>query len=129
MLFGAATATHVAALVQWQSVAIAVASLTVLRMGPVALSLTGSGLDARSRLFIGWFGPRGLPSVVFALIANDALEGGPGAATVVATVATTVVLSVVGHGLTAPPLSAWLGRSARAHDPPGAPPPVPGFSP
>jgi sodium/hydrogen antiporter len=111
MLFGAATAAHVASLVQWQSLVIAVASLTVLRMAPVALSLTGSGLDLRSRLFIGWFGPRGLPSVVFALIANEALDGRPGAAMVVATVATTVVLSVVGHGLTAPPLSARLGRS------------------
>lgn len=120
MLFGAATAAHVASIVQWQSLVIAVASLTVLRVAPVALSLAGSGLDLRSRLFIGWFGPRGLPSVVFALIANDALNGRPGAATVVATVATTVVLSVVAHGLTAPPLSASLGRWAGSRPPPGA---------
>lgn len=58
--------------------------------------------------------------MVFALIANDALDGRSGAATVVVTVATTVVLSVVGHGLTAPPLSASLGRWARSHPPPDA---------
>ena len=117
MLFGAATATYLSALVQWQTLAVAIASLTVLRMAPVALSLTGSGLDVRSLLFVGWFGPRGLPSVVFALIANDALAGQPGAATVVATIAATVVLSVLAHGLTAPPLSAAYGAWARRRAP------------
>ncbi len=117
MLFGAATATYLSALVHWQTVVVAVASLTVLRIAPVALSLTGSGLDLRSLLFLGWFGPRGLPSVVFALIANDALAGQPGAATVVATIAATVVLSVLAHGLTAPPLSAAYGDWVRRRAP------------
>ncbi len=109
MLFGAATAGHVAALVQWQTVVVAVASLTVLRMVPVAVSLAGAGLDRHAVVFVGWFGPRGLPCVVFALIADDALAGRPGAATTVATIATAVVLSVLAHGLTAPPLSAAYG--------------------
>ncbi|QDO89405.1 hypothetical protein FNH13_14595 [Ornithinimicrobium ciconiae] len=77
---------------------------------------TGSGLRRPTLAFVGWFGPRGLPSVVFALIANDALNGQPGAATVVATTAATVLLSVLAHGLTAPPFSAaygaWVRRTA-----------------
>lgn len=113
MLFGAATSTHLAELVHWQSVLIAVASLTLLRMAPVALSLAGLGLGVRSSLFVGWFGPRGLPSVVFALIASDALGNRSGAATLVATIAATVTLSVLAHGLTAPPMSAAYGAWAR----------------
>ncbi|WP_426244822.1 cation:proton antiporter [Nocardioides sp. LHG3406-4] len=116
MLFGAATATYLASLVHWRTLLVAVLSLTVLRMAPVALSLAGSGIRGPTRLFVGWFGPRGLPSVVFALIANDALVGWPGADTVVATIAAAVVISVLAHGLTAPPWSesyaAWARRTA-----------------
>ena len=82
----------------------AVASLTIIRMLPVALSLVRSGLDRPSVVFIGWFGPRGLASVVFALLAIEEL--GPTAPEVrraVATVAWTVLLSVVLHGITARP--------------------------
>ena len=51
----------------------ALLSLTAVRLGPVALSLLGSGLDRRTVLFVGWFGPRGLASVVFALLAIEEL--------------------------------------------------------
>jgi NhaP-type Na+/H+ or K+/H+ antiporter len=80
----------------------ALASLTIVRMLPVALSMVGSGLDRPTVLFIGWFGPRGLASVVFALLAIEQLgEASPEAGRVVATVALTVLLSVVLHGVTA----------------------------
>ena len=60
-----------------------VLALTVLRMVPVALALAGSGLDRATVFFVGWFGPRGLASVVFGLIAVDSLapaqiQGGAG---------------------------------------------------
>ena len=51
--------------------AYALLSLTVVRMLPVALALTGTGLDRPTVLFVGWFGPRGLASVVFALLAVE----------------------------------------------------------
>ena len=82
----------------------AVASLTVIRMVPVALSLVRSGIDRPSVVFIGWFGPRGLASVVFALLAIEELgETAPEVRRAVATVALTVLLSVVLHGITARP--------------------------
>ena len=59
--------------VTWQSVVFAVLALTVVRMLPVALVLVRSGLDRSTVAFIGWFGPRGLASVVFALVVSDAL--------------------------------------------------------
>jgi len=82
----------------------ALASLTIVRMLPVALSLLRSGLDRPSIAFIGWFGPRGLASVVFALLAIEDLgDTSPEVKTAVATVALTVLLSVVLHGITAGP--------------------------
>jgi sodium/hydrogen antiporter len=87
----------------------ALLALTVVRMVPVALSLVGSGLDRFTVGFVGWFGPRGLASVVFGLIAYDALE--PGTATRVLSVVTvTVTLSVVAHGLSTSPLATRYGR-------------------
>ena len=63
----------------------AILSLTVVRMLPVALALIGTGLDRNTVLFVGWFGPRGLASLVFALLALEEL--GPGADEAVAVVA------------------------------------------
>jgi sodium/hydrogen antiporter len=82
----------------------ALASLTVVRMLPVALALARTGLDRPSVLFVGWFGPRGLASVVFALLAVEELGGSSDAVGLaVAAIALTVLLSVVLHGLTAGP--------------------------
>lgn len=99
------------------SVVYAVLSLTVVRMLPVALALIGSGLDHRTVAFVGWFGPRGLASLVFALIAVEEL--GPQADPAVVVIAVTVLLSVLVHGFSAAPLAARYGRTATAH-PPGA---------
>ncbi|MBA2557363.1 MAG: cation:proton antiporter, partial [Chloroflexi bacterium] len=78
----------------------AIGALTVGRMVPVGLALLGSGLQRQTVLFMGWFGPRGLASVLFAL---TVLEGSTLAFAdeVFAVVAWTVLMSVVAHGLTA----------------------------
>jgi NhaP-type Na+/H+ or K+/H+ antiporter len=84
----------------------AVCSLTVVRMLPVALSLIGAGQDRATVAFIGWFGPRGLASVVFALLTLEDLgETDPRVRALVHAIAITIVLSVVAHGLTAGPFT------------------------
>jgi NhaP-type Na+/H+ or K+/H+ antiporter len=77
----------------------AILSLTVIRMLPVALCLLGARMTIAESLFVGWFGPRGLASIVFAIMVFDANL--PGNVALMATVAWTVVLSVIAHGLTA----------------------------
>lgn len=89
----------------WRDLLFAVLALTVVRMVPVALALIGSGMDRATVAFIGWFGPRGLASVVFGLIAVDALAR-PDARVVLGAVVVTVALSVLAHGVTASPLAA-----------------------
>ncbi len=94
-----------------ESVAYAVLSLTLIRMLPVGVALLGAHFRWPSIAFIGWFGPRGLASVVFLVIGIDGLtaagiDPGPYASTV----AWTVLLSVALHGLTAGPLARRYGR-------------------
>ncbi len=96
----------------WRDLVFAVLALTVVRMVPVALALAGSGLDRTTVAFIGWFGPRGLASVVFGLIAVDSLDHAQ-AQVVLAVVVVTVGLSVLAHGVTASPLSRRYGSHAR----------------
>jgi NhaP-type Na+/H+ or K+/H+ antiporter len=91
------------------AVVYAILSLTIVRMLPVALTSIGAGLDRRTIAFVGWFGPRGLASLVFALLALEAL--GSVADEAVAIVSVTVLLSVLAHGLSAAPLAARYGRS------------------
>jgi NhaP-type Na+/H+ or K+/H+ antiporter len=113
-VFGFAALPLVWSAVGWREVVFAVASLTALRMVPVALALLGTGLRAQTVAFVGWFGPRGLASVVFALIAVETLEADDDLRKVLTAVALTVLLSVVAHGLTADVLAArygaWVGR-------------------
>ena len=92
----------------------AVLSLTVVRMVPVALASIGSGLHASTVAFMGWFGPRGLASVVFALIAFDDLGQRGDGEVVLGAIAATVLASVVLHGITAGPLVARYSRRAGA---------------
>lgn len=96
------------------TVVYAVLSLTVVRMLPVAVAFLGSGAALPTVLFAGWFGPRGLATIVFALtvLERSDLDG----VALVAQVATvTVLLSVLAHGLTAAPLTnryaAWFART------------------
>jgi len=92
----------------WSDVVFALLALTVVRMVPVALALVGSGLDRFTVAFIGWFGPRGLASVVFGLIAYDTLDPADGGR-VLSVVTVTIALSVLAHGLSASPLAARYG--------------------
>ncbi len=93
----------------------AVASLTVVRMVPVAIALIGSGQDRPTTLFVGWFGPRGLASVVFGLLAVEELGvSDPGVQVALQTIALTIVLSVVAHGISARPLTTRYVRATSA---------------
>jgi sodium/hydrogen antiporter len=84
----------------------AVGSLTVVRMVPVAIALLGAGQDRATVAFIGWFGPRGLASVVFALLAVEDLgNGDPRVLAAVHAIVITIVFSIIAHGLTARPLA------------------------
>jgi sodium/hydrogen antiporter len=84
----------------------ALCSLTVVRMVPVAVSLLGARQDRATVAFIGWFGPRGLASVVFALLAVEDLgDSDPRVVAAVHTIAITIVFSIVAHGLTARPFA------------------------
>ena len=92
----------------WQVVVFAGLSLTVIRMAPVAVALAGERLGRAAVVFVGWFGPRGLASVVFALLALEEL-GQHVAGRAVAVIAFTVLLSVLAHGFTADPLARRYG--------------------
>lgn len=110
-IFGAAFVGPVmAAGLDPEPILYAIASLTVIRMLPVALAMTGSGFSLRTLLFLGWFGPRGLASVVFTLVVLERLGSEmPVSETVTTVVTWTVLLSVIAHGLTARPLAEAYG--------------------
>jgi NhaP-type Na+/H+ or K+/H+ antiporter len=74
----------------------------------VYLALTGLGMRWDAKLFIGWFGPRGLASIVFAVMVLQARL--PSGDTLTVAVAWTVILSILAHGVTASPLAAALAR-------------------
>jgi NhaP-type Na+/H+ or K+/H+ antiporter len=83
-----------------------VLSLTVVRVVPIFAVMTGAGERTDSKLFIAWFGPRGLASIVFAIIVLNADVEHKSLMAVI--VVCTVFLSVFAHGLTANPLANWL---------------------
>lgn len=91
--------------ITWQIILYAILSLTIIRILPVAISLIGTNISLDSVLFMGWFGPRGLASIVLALIALERVEVFPGQDTFILAVFITVLFSVVAHGITALPLS------------------------
>ncbi|MFN8482367.1 MAG: cation:proton antiporter [Anaerolineae bacterium] len=89
----------------------ALLSLTIIRMLPVFLSLYGLNLRRDTRLLMGWFGPRGLASVVFGLLAvEDLRQAGLEAGLLASIVTWTILLSVLAHGLSAQPLAGWYAR-------------------
>ena len=124
-LVGAAMLVPAFRAARWQDVVFALLALTVVRMVPVAIACVGLGLDRRTVAFIGWFGPRGLASVIFALLAFDTLDD-PDGNRVLAAVMITVVASVIAHGVSASPLAARYGATIaalRPHGPESAPAP------
>jgi NhaP-type Na+/H+ or K+/H+ antiporter len=92
----------------WEMLVYALLSLTVIRMLPVFLSLSGTGESTSSKLFLGWFGPRGLASIVFAIIVLN--KGVPGGEFIAMVVVLTVFLSLVAHGVSANPLANLMGQ-------------------
>jgi len=108
VLFGAAVVGKALDRASGPVLLYAALSLTVIRMLPVFLALWGAGTRTEENLFIGWFGPRGLASIVFAVIVAEAHL--PHGGTITAVVAWTVILSIVGHGVTAYPLARAFGE-------------------
>ena len=94
-----------------QPIIYAIISLTLIRMVPVAIALWGTHLRPATVAFMGWFGPRGLASVVFTLIALQELEHSGGGTMLVQTATWTILLSVMLHGISASPLAARYGAS------------------
>jgi sodium/hydrogen antiporter len=92
----------------------AVLSLTLVRMVPVALAMVGTGARRPTVAFLGWFGPRGLASIVFAVIIVDEADL-PHTPLLLTTIFVTIGLSVLAHGLTASPLTARYARWYTAH--------------
>ncbi len=86
----------------WPALLYAILSLTVIRMLPVFLCLIGTQTSTADKFFIGWFGPRGLATIVFAVLVLD--EKLPGNYTIILAAGWTVLLSVIAHGVTANPL-------------------------
>ena len=110
-VFGAALVLDGLERVEWRIALYSVLSLTVVRMVPVAMSMIGAGFGRPATLFIGWFGPRGLASVVFGLLIVEELPVHDARVeTVLSTIVLTVLLSVIAHGITGRPLTAWMRR-------------------
>ena len=116
MVFGAVILGPVLDEITWQLVLYAALSLTVVRMLPVALALLTTGARRPTVAFLGWFGPRGLASVVFAVILIDDTELAH-LHTLLLAITVTVALSVYAHGITARPLTdryaAWWSSHPR----------------
>ena len=111
LLFGAAVVGQSIESFSWQIVLYAVLSLTVVRMLPVFLVLHGMNLRAAEKMFMGWFGPRGLASIVFAVIVLNADL--PGGNVIAMTAVCTILLSVILHGISANPLVKALEAGIR----------------
>ncbi len=101
---------------RWSLIVYAVLSLTLIRMLPVALALWRTRLSVRQRLFMGWFGPRGLASIVLGLVFLQQQGGDVAADLIRQIVLVTVLLSILLHGLTAAPGIRWLAAKNYAQD-------------
>ncbi|MEP1231442.1 MAG: cation:proton antiporter [Litorimonas sp.] len=109
-LFGALILPETLPHINGKVILFAVLSLTLVRMVPVFIAMLGMGLRLPVIAFMGWFGPRGLASLLFALLVLEDLQVEQ-AEFIQAVVAMTVLLSVVMHGITAAPLSKRLGKA------------------
>jgi sodium/hydrogen antiporter len=118
VLFGAVLLGPALAELDWRIALYAALSLTLVRMLPVALAMLGTGMRRVTVGFLGWFGPRGLASIVFVLILLEETQL-PERPLMLAVVTWTVALSVYAHGLTASPganrYADWYAAHARDH--------------
>ena len=121
LAFGAVLLGPALAHLSWSIVGYALLSLTVVRMLPVAIALLGTSPRRPTIAFLGWFGPRGLASIVFAVIVVEQ-SNLPHVQTILLTTYVTVGLSVLAHGLSAAPLAdryaRWYGSHKRGQLPP-----------
>ena len=98
----------------WQPLVYAVLSLTVIRMVPIFLSVSGLGIHWDTKLFLGWFGPRGLASIVFMVMVVQANI--PETEKLIEAVTWTILLSVIAHGITANPLAKIYAKRVNARN-------------
>ena len=120
LVFGAILLGPALKHVSWEIVLYAVLSLTLVRMLPVAIGMIGTGARGPTVAFLGWFGPRGLASIVFTVIVVQESRL-PAANTIVLTTYVTIGLSVLAHGITAAPAARAYARWYESHrrDPAG----------
>ena len=104
LFFGAAMAGPLLDTLDWRIALYVVLSLTVVRMLPVAIALVGTALNARTVAYVGWFGPRGIASILFVLLVLEEAEL-PGGGLILTVVTWTVLASVIAHGATSWSLS------------------------
>ncbi|MBM2822687.1 MAG: sodium:proton antiporter [Thermoleophilia bacterium] len=121
IVFGAVLLVPALENVTWQLVLYAVLSLTLVRMIPVGIAMLGTGARRPTVAFLGWFGPRGLASIVFALLLVE--EGGlPNDDVILIVTFVAVGLSVFAHGVSAAPLARRYADWLEAHPRPGRAP-------
>ncbi len=111
LIFGAALLPEAIANLNPTVFLYAVLSLTVIRMVPIAISLLGARLRLPTQLFLGWFGPRGLASILFVLLILEESEV-PHHDEILSITLVTVALSVLLHGVSAAPLAKLYGKLA-----------------
>jgi sodium/hydrogen antiporter len=109
LIFGAVLLGPTLKHLSWQLVLYAVLSLTLVRMLPVAISMIGSGAKTQTLSFLGWVGPRGLASIVFAVIVVEEAHLA-GTQTILRATYLTIGLSVMAHGISAAPLAKRYAR-------------------
>ena len=109
LVFGAFLLPEGIAHMSTQAVILGILFLTLVRMFPIYISLLGTGLARREKLFLGWFGPRGIASILFTLLMMDRFDF-PNEQELLACVSMTVGLSVLLHGISATPLANRIGK-------------------
>jgi len=118
IVFGGAFLGPALGQITWAVAGYAVLSLTLVRMAPVAVAMIGTHARPRTVAFLGWFGPRGLASIVFAVLVVEAPGELPHESLLLTTIFVTIGLSVFAHGVTAAPLgrryARWFAEHPRA---------------
>lgn len=109
ILFGALLSSVIGAAISLASLVFGLLVIAVARPLAIGLVLSRADISGRARVFLGWFGPRGLSSLLFALLVIQA--GVPGGRHLLAIVGVVVIISVIAHGVTAQPLGAWYERA------------------
>ena len=110
LVFGAFLLPDGLAHATWRTALLAILFLTVIRILPIVISLSRTGLPMREKLFLGWFGPRGLASILFTLLMMAEFDF-PNEEELLACVSLTVGLSILMHGITANPLARRIGQT------------------